>query len=73
MPRYGAEKGGERVAALLADEAVTDRRGVAKFVLGGETDTRLLNVRCFDEKTKKAVYAKQTDKAKEKGVSNCPL
>ena len=44
-----------------------------EFVLGGETDTRLLNVRCFDEKTKKVIYAKQTDKAKKKGVSNCPL
>ena len=70
---FSAEKVGERVAVLMADDAVTDRRGVFEFVLGGEKDTRLLNVRCFDEKTKKAVYAKQTDKAKKKGISNCPL
>ena len=32
-----------------------------------------LLLRCFDEKTKKAVYAKQTIDAKKKGASNCPL
>ncbi|MBP5738067.1 MAG: HNH endonuclease [Abditibacteriota bacterium] len=32
-----------------------------------------MNVRVFDERTKKAVYTKQTAEAKEKGVSNCPL
>ena len=63
----------KRVAELLDDDYVSEKRGVFEFVLGGEQDTRLLNVRCFDEKTKKAVYAKQTDKAKKKGISNCPL
>jgi hypothetical protein len=63
----------KRVAELLDDDYVSEKRGVFEFVLGGETDTRLLNVRCFDEKTKKAVYAKQTIDAKKKGVSNCPL
>ena len=61
------------MSALLADDAVTDRRGVFEYVLGGERDTRLLNVRIFDERTKKAVYAKQTAAAERKGVSNCPL
>lgn len=72
MP-YNAEKVSERVLALLADDAVTDRRGVFEYVLGGERDTRLLNVRIFDERTKKAVYAKQTAAAERKGVSNCPF
>ena len=63
----------KRVAELLDDDYVSEKRGVFEFVLGGEQDTRLLNVRCFDEKTKKAVYAKQTIDAKKKGVSNCPL
>ena len=35
--------------------------------------TAYLNVRVFDEPTKKAVYAQQTAAAKEKGESNCPL
>ena len=44
-----------------------------EYVLGGEEDTKLLNVRVFDRKTVKAVYAKQTASAKKKGISNCPL
>ena len=31
----------------------------------------MLEVRIFDEATKKAVYATQTAKAEKKGVSNC--
>ena len=27
----------------------------------------------FDEPTKKIVYTKQTEEAKSKGISNCPL
>lgn len=70
---YGRDEVGRRVAALMADDSVADRRGVFEYVLGGEKETRLLNVRVFDERTKKAVYAKQTNAASEKGVSNCPL
>lgn len=50
-----------------------NRKGVFEYILGGETDTKLLDVRVFDEATKKAVYIKQTDQAKKDGVSNCPL
>lgn len=35
--------------------------------------TKLLDVRVFDEATKKSVYKTQTTKAKENGESNCPL
>lgn len=35
--------------------------------------TVLLNVRVFDEPTKKSVYAKQTNAVKGNGKSNCPL
>ena len=41
-------------------------------MLGGSTDTKLLNVRVFDEATKKSVYTMQTEAAKAKGESNCP-
>ena len=40
---------------------------------GGLVDTKLLEVRVFDDATKNAVYATQTAKAKAKGESNCPL
>jgi 5-methylcytosine-specific restriction endonuclease McrA len=34
-------------------------------------DTKLLEVRVFDEATKKSVYAQQTSEAQTKGISNC--
>ena len=62
----------ERVAQLYADPYVKNRKGVFEFLLGGETDTKLLDIRIFDEATKRAVYARQTADAKAKGTSNCP-
>ena len=41
--------------------------------VGGESDKTLLNIRIFDERTKKAKYQQQTDEAQKKGESNCPL
>lgn len=62
----------ERVTTLLADEAITNRKGIFEYILGDEKDKSLLNIRIFDERTKKAVYQKQTNDAEKKGVSNCP-
>ena len=62
-----------RAKALLADEAVTDQSGVFEYVLGGEREPRLLNIRLFDRKTARRVYDRQTADARKKGVSNCPL
>ena len=52
---------------------VKNRKGVYEYILGGSTDTKLLDVRVFDEATKKTVYASQTKKAEAKSESNCPL
>ena len=41
--------------------------------MGGCVDTKLLEIRVFDDITKKSVYNKQTIEAKEKEISNCPL
>ena len=70
---YNPEKVWQRVEELYGDEFVTDRRGIFEFVLGGEKETRLLNVRVFSDKEKKQVYARQTAEAERRGVSNCPL
>lgn len=70
---YSKAEVDKRVDALLADPQVTDRRGVFEYVLGGEKDTRLLNIRVFDKKTIGAVYQRQTNEARAAGVSNCPL
>ena len=61
------------VDALRADPAVLNNKGIYEYLLGGKTDPKLLNVRVFDEKTKVAAYEQQTQKAKDEGVSNCPL
>lgn len=69
---YNPDKVWERVTELLADDFVTNGKGIFEYVLGGEKDKSLLNIRIFDDRTKKAVYQKQTNEAEKKGVSNCP-
>lgn len=60
------------VKRLYEDFFVKEKRGIYEYVLGGCEEPRLLNVRVFDEPTKKSVYADQTAKAEEKCISNCP-
>ena len=62
----------QRVHELYADPYVTNHKGVFEFILGGEKDLSLLNIRVFDRATINRVYTKQTALAKENGVSNCP-
>ena len=63
----------KKVDKLLEDMQITNKKGIFEYILGGEKDTSLLNVRVFDERTKKAVYDKQTKDAIAKGESNCPF
>ena len=69
---YSKDKVTARVEELLADTQVQDNKGIFEYILGGEQDTALLNVRVFDDKTKKAVYDKQTKDANTHNKSNCP-
>ena len=69
---YSKDQVTTRVDELLADPQVQDKKGIFEFVLGGEQDTALLNIRVFDEKTKRAVYDKQTKDANAHNKSNCP-
>lgn len=69
---YDPDKTTARARELLADEAVTEDAGVFEYVLGGETEPRLLHIRLFERKTARRVWERQTAAAKEKGVSNCP-
>ena len=68
---YNPAKVSAEVQKLYADPYVKNRKGIFEYILGGSVDTKLLEVRVFDEATKKAVYATQTAKAEKKGVSNC--
>ncbi len=61
-----------KVQNLMADDSVTDKKGIFEFILGGSTDYRLLNIRFFDPNTIKSAYAKQTAEAQRNGISNCP-
>jgi Protein of unknown function DUF262/HNH endonuclease len=70
---YSAAKVDADVTSLLGDPAVATRKGVYEYVLGGKSDHRLLSIRLFDDTTKAAAYQRQTQKAKDKDVSNCPL
>ena len=58
---------------LYEDYYVKNKKGIYEYILGGCQDTKLLEVRCFDEPTKKSVYARQTEEAQAKSISNCPL
>ena len=70
---YNPKKMSNDVKRLAADSYVTSRKGIFEYLLGGSVDKKLLAVRVFDEKVKKAAYAKQTQPAERKGESNCPL
>jgi hypothetical protein len=70
---YDAAEVDRAVDSLRADEDVKSAKGIYEYVLGGQTDTKLLDVRVFDDKTKRVGYEKQTQAAKAKGASNCPL
>lgn len=68
---YDPKKVADEIRKLLGSYEVKDRHGVFEYVLGGSKDTKLLNIRVFDEPTKKVVYAEQTKAAESKGISNC--
>lgn len=70
---YNPAEVSRKVRALYADPYVTSKSGIFEYILGGEQDTSLLNVRVFDQAVKASVYAAQTAKAEAEGLSNCPL
>lgn len=70
---YNPKKVSKEVKELYGDPYIKNRRGIFEFILGGSKDTKLLDVRVFDEAVKRSVYAKQTKEAEAKVKSNCPL
>lgn len=68
---FNSAKVSEEVHKLYGDPYVKHRKGIFEYILGGSVDTRLLDVRVFDEATKKSVYTTQTEATKAKGISNC--
>jgi hypothetical protein len=70
---YKPEKVASDVKQLYADPYVTKKRGIFEYILSGQQDKKLLELRLFDEATKHSVFEKQTKEAKSKSKSNCPL
>ena len=75
---YNSDQISAKVRELYGDPFVKSRKGIFEYVLGlfsgmqGELGrTNLLDVRVFDDATKRSVYQAQTKKAGEQGVSNC--
>lgn len=69
---FDPAKVSDEVRRLYADPYVKNRRGIFEYILGGQKDPKLLDVRVFDEATKRAVYSLQTEGAESDGSSNCP-
>lgn len=70
---YDPAKVEAKVKELYESFYVKEKKGIYEYILDGCQNTKLLNVRVFDEPTKKTVYMRQTAEAQEKGESNCPL
>ena len=70
---YSASAINTRVDALRVDGAVHNARGIYEYVLGGEQHPELLQIRMFDDRTRKVVFDRQKAYAEAHGVSNCPL
>ena len=70
---YDSQILANKVLKLYNDEFIRNKKGIFEYVLDGCVNSKLLEVRIFDDRDKKTVYNKQTAEAKEKGISNCPL
>ncbi|MCV3296043.1 DUF262 domain-containing protein [Oenococcus kitaharae] len=71
--QYDSDLVASKVSELLVDPDVTKKSGIFEYILSGEKNPSLLNIRAFSETDKKSKYVEQTNVAKTKGVSNCPL
>lgn len=72
---YNSNYVSRKLNELYSDYFVNDKKGCYEYILNGfkQEDTKLLNIRLFDEPTKKTVYESQTQTAKIKNISNCPM
>ena len=70
---YNPQEVAAKVRELMNDLYVNNQRGIFEYVLGGQTDKHLLDIRVFPKDVIQKVYNRQTSLAREQGISNCPL
>lgn len=70
---YNATAIEAKLVELRSDPAVHNSKGIYEFLLGGEKQTQLLDVRLFDDRTTRQAYQLQTSAAEAAGKSNCSL
>lgn len=70
---YNPDEVDKKIKELYADGSVKKRSGIFEYILGGCVDTKLLEIRIFEERDKRIVYESQTKQAHKNQVSNCPL
>lgn len=70
---YNPQEISVKTDELYNDEYVKNKKGIFEYILGGSNDSKLLEIRIFEERDKKTVYERQTKEAQGKGISNCPL
>jgi Protein of unknown function DUF262/HNH endonuclease len=70
--KYDSAKVSEELRKLYSDFSVKSKKGIFEFILGGSVNYSLLEIRMFDDLTKKTKYELQTKLALAKETSNCP-
>ena len=70
---YNPDEVDKKLKELYADGSVKKRSGIFEYILGGCVDTKLLEIRVFEDRDKRIVYENQTKLANENQVSNCLL
>ncbi|MGD9554261.1 MAG: DUF262 domain-containing protein [Arcobacteraceae bacterium] len=70
---YNPSEVQKKVNELYGDPYVKNKKGIFKYILGGLQDSKLLDIRVFEEPIKRKVYKEQTKLAESKNISNCPL
>ena len=65
---YDPAKVSKMAQKLYGDPYVKNRKGIFEFILGGSTDTKLLDVRVFDDATKNQYTNNKQLKLKRKRV-----
>lgn len=70
---HNPSKTQNRLAELMGDPDINRKGKIFEFMLGGEKNTQLLDVRVFSPRDKQNAYNEQTAVATEKGISNCSV